>query len=112
MYYPMRVIRTDRYKLILNLAHQLPYPFASDLHASATWQATLKSNDTHYGERPVSDYINRPQYELYDLQNDPEELVNLTSKTEHQAVFNELAERLKAYRKRTSDAWFSKYEYE
>lgn len=40
MYYPVRVIRTDRYKLILDLAHQLPYPFASDLYASATWQAT------------------------------------------------------------------------
>lgn len=27
MYYPMRVIRTERFKLILNLAHPLPFPF-------------------------------------------------------------------------------------
>jgi hypothetical protein len=31
MYYPMRVIETRKHKLILNIAHQLPYPFASDL---------------------------------------------------------------------------------
>ena len=68
MYYPTRMIRTDRYKLVLNLAHQLPYPFASDLYASATWQATLKSERTHYGKRRVNDYIFRPRYELYDLQ--------------------------------------------
>ena len=68
MYYPTRMIRTDRYKLVLNLAHQLPYPFASDLYVSATWQATLKSERTHYGKRRVNDYIFRPRYELYDLQ--------------------------------------------
>src|SRR5262249_33686681 len=31
MYYPMRMVRTRTYKLILNLAHQLPFPFASDI---------------------------------------------------------------------------------
>ena len=28
LYYPMRVVRTRRYKLIWNIAHGLPYPFA------------------------------------------------------------------------------------
>jgi N-sulfoglucosamine sulfohydrolase len=85
MYYPMRMIRTDRYKLVLNLAHQLPYPFASDLYASATWQATLKAERTHYGKRRVNDYVFRPRYELYDLQKDPDE---------------------------TRDPWITKYTYE
>ena len=31
MYYPMRVVRDKKYKLIWNIAHPLPYPFASDL---------------------------------------------------------------------------------
>ncbi|MEX0586121.1 MAG: sulfatase, partial [Pirellulales bacterium] len=31
MYYPMRLIRQGDLKLILNLAHALPFPFASDL---------------------------------------------------------------------------------
>ena len=38
MYYPMKVVRGARYKLIWNVAYQLPYPFASDLWAAPTWQ--------------------------------------------------------------------------
>lgn len=112
MYYPTRVMRTDRYKLILNLAHQLPYPFASDLYASATWQATLRNQQTHYGKRRVSDYLFRPRYELYDLRSDPDELTNLAESPEHQAVFRQMSDALKEYQKRTRDPWFVKYTYE
>jgi N-sulfoglucosamine sulfohydrolase len=112
MYYPMRMIRTDRYKLVLNLAHQLPYPFASDLYASATWQATLKSERSHYGKRRVNDYIFRPRYELYDLEKDPDEIRNVASDPSYQTVYRELSERLKEYQKKTKDPWFSKYTYE
>ena len=112
MYYPMRVLRTDRYKLILNLAHQLPYPFASDLYASATWQATLKSERPFYGKRRVADYVFRPRYEMYDLQKDPDELVNVADDPNHKATFTKLAEQLKEYQRQTRDPWFSKYTYE
>jgi len=112
MYYPTRVMRTDRYKLILNLAHQLPYPFASDLYGSATWQATLRTKQTHYGQRRVNDYVFRPRYELYDLKNDPGELVNLAESPEHKAVFENLAGALKEFQKRTRDPWIVKYTYE
>lgn len=112
MYYPMRMIRTDRYKLILNLAHQLPYPFASDLYASATWQASLRGERTHYGKRRVADYTFRPRYELYDLRQDPDEIVNLAKDPGHAAVFKDLSERLKAYQEKTRDPWISKYTYE
>ena len=113
MYYPMRVIRTDRYKLILNLAHQLPYPFASDLYESATWQSVLKGDSTAlFGKRRISDYLQRPRYELYDLQTDPHEVINLAGKPEHKALFDELSAKLKAYQQKTRDPWISKYEYE
>ncbi len=112
MYYPMRCIRTGRYKLILNLAHPLPYPFASDLHESATWQDFLKSGASRYGKRPVQDYLQRPRYELYDLQNDPDEVSNLAQSAAHKAMFTELAERLKNFQERTRDPWISKYIYE
>jgi N-sulfoglucosamine sulfohydrolase len=39
MYYPMRGMRTTRYKYIRNLVPELEFPFASDLFASATWQS-------------------------------------------------------------------------
>ena len=38
MYYPMRGVRDRRYKLLWNLAAPLPFPFASDLYDSPTWQ--------------------------------------------------------------------------
>ena len=113
MYYPMRVIRTDRYKLILNIAHQLPYPFASDLYESATWQSVKADPEqTHYGKRRLNDFIHRPRYELYDLQNDPDEVKNRATDPKYAEVFRELAQKLKDFQKRTRDPWVVKYEYE
>ncbi|MCP4640457.1 MAG: sulfatase-like hydrolase/transferase, partial [bacterium] len=51
MYYPMRVVRGRRYKLIWNIAHGLDYPFASDLWDSKTWQGVVKRGETHYAKR-------------------------------------------------------------
>ncbi|HQU43619.1 MAG TPA: sulfatase, partial [Pirellulales bacterium] len=68
MYYPMRVVRGRRYKLIWNIAHPLPYPFASDLWDAPTWQDVYaKGGDALYGRRTVAAYIHRPPFELYDL---------------------------------------------
>ncbi len=113
MYYPMRALRTRRYKLILNLAHPLPFPFASDLHKSATWQRARQPGDEAlYGRRRIADFLHRPRYELYDLQTDPEEVVNLAGRPEHQALFQQLAARLKEHQERTGDPWLLKYQYE
>ena len=72
MYYPMRSLRDKKYKIIWNIAHQLPYPFASDLWAASTWQAQLaKGKDAMYGLKTVDQYVNRPAFELYDMVKDP-----------------------------------------
>jgi len=112
MYYPMRVIRTDKYKYILNLAHQLPFPFASDLHDSLTWQGVLKRQDSYYGSRTVDAYINRPRHELYNIDEDPREVENLADNPEHAEQLRELQRKLKAVQKRTKDPWVVKYRYE
>lgn len=112
MYYPMRVIVTDRYKLLFNVAHQLPYPFASDLYASPTWQGVLKRNDPMYGNRAVNKYLQRDRFELYDLQNDPSELKNLANNPSYQEVLEELQDKLKKFQTSTKDPWVSKWKYE
>jgi N-sulfoglucosamine sulfohydrolase len=112
MYYPMRVIRTRQYKLIFNIAYQLPFPFASDLQNSATWQSASKNGNGRYGKRAVRDYIQRPRYELYDLNADPDEVKNLASDPSHAKTLHELQAKLKAFQKRTADPWIVKYEYE
>jgi N-sulfoglucosamine sulfohydrolase len=112
MYYPMRMIRTRQYKYILNLAHQLPYPFASDLYASPTWQGVLKRGDEMFGKRKVDPYINRPREELYDLESDPNEVKNLATDPAMANVLADLRKRLKQWQENTKDPWVVKYEYE
>jgi len=112
MYYPMRVLRTRRYKLIWNIAHGLDYPFASDLWASRTWQGVLKSGETHYGKRAIEAYIHRPKFELYDLENDPDEVKNLADDPDYAKILDELKGKLKAFQERTKDPWILKWEYE
>ncbi len=112
MYYPMRVVRTRRYKLTWNIAHKLDYPFASDLWASATWQAVLKRGDKIYGKRSIEAYIHRPRFELYDLENDPYEINNLANDPKHIQTLEELKKKLKAFQKRTKDPWILKWKYE
>ncbi len=112
MYYPMRVVRTRQYKLILNLAHQLPFPFASDLEASATWKSVAKDSEGLYGKRKVKAFVQRPRYELYDLTADTNEVNNLADDPKYADVLKELQGKLKAFQERTGDPWVVKYEYE
>ena len=112
MYYPMRVIIKGRYKYIFNVAHQLPYPFASDLQRSPTWQSVLKSKQELYGKRSVYSYINRERHELYDLEADPDEINNLAGQPEHAKLLTELQRELKAFQRETRDPWLLKWEYE
>ncbi len=113
MYYPMKVVHGERYKLIWNIAHQLPYPFASDLWAAPTWQMQYKQGlQTMYGKRTVERYIHRPQFELFDLVEDPHETLNLSDSPEHQKLLSEMKAELKAFQKRTKDPWIMKWNYE
>lgn len=113
MYYPMRVVRGRRYKLIWNIAHPLPFPFASDLWAAPTWQAQYKDGPTaQYGQRTVHEYMHRPRYELFDLEADPDESVNLAEDDQHQGAKAKLIEQMKAFQQETDDPWILKWRYE
>ena len=113
MYYPMRVVRGRRYKLIWNLAHPLPFPFASDLWAAPTWQAQYRQGmDARYGAQTVGAYIQRPEFELYDLKHDPHEGQNLAAAPAHAETLAKLKQQLRNFQKRTNDPWILKWRYE
>lgn len=113
MYYPMRVIRDRKYKLIWNIAHQLPYPFASDLWAASTWQAQLaKGKDAPYGTKTVDQYVNRPAFELYDIVKDPNESKNLADDPKYAETLKDYQERMKDFQKKMHDPWIMKWRYE
>jgi N-sulfoglucosamine sulfohydrolase len=113
MYYPMRVVRDKKYKLIWNIAHPLPYPFASDLWAASSWQAQFKKGmDATYGKKTVGAYIQRPQFELYDIEEDPSESNNLAYSTEYTELLKKYKATLKEHQKIMNDPWIMKWDYE
>jgi N-sulfoglucosamine sulfohydrolase len=111
-YYPMRVIRTKKYKFIWNIAWKLDYSFASDLWSSASWQAAVREGRDTFGARTVDAYIHRPRFELYDLEADPNEVANLAEKPEHRGTVEAFCEKLKKFQEETRDPWLHKWTYE
>jgi N-sulfoglucosamine sulfohydrolase len=105
MYYPMRAIRTRRFKLIHNLAHEQEFPFAADLRQSSAWQSVVRRGMDRYGRRTVAAYLRRPEWELYDLNEDSHEVSNLAGKTEYREELNALQSKLSDFGKRTRDPW-------
>ena len=113
MYYPMRVVRDAKYKLIWNIAHPLPFPFASDLWAASTWQAQWKQGpNATYGHKTVDQYRHRPKFELYDLALDPLETKNLAITPTNSALLEKYAALLKGTQKELEDPWITKWDYD
>ena len=111
-YYPMRVIRTKRYKFIWNIAWKLDYSFASDLWYSASWQAVVRDGVSHFGTRSVDAYLHRDRFELYDVIEDPDEVVNLAHKPEYAALVEEFGAKIRRFQRETQDPWEHKWIYE
>ncbi|MBI9070198.1 MAG: sulfatase [Melioribacteraceae bacterium] len=112
MYYPMRTVITDKYKLIWNIAHYLPYPHASDLWESATWQSVINSENKMYANKNVEKYTYRSEFELFDIVNDPDEKNNLADNSEFNDTLEKMKAKLKEFQKRTNDPWVIKWEHE
>lgn len=53
----------------------------------------------------MSKYYHRPEWELYDLKYDPEELSNLVHKKDFQEIFKTLKMELHIWLNKTNDPW-------
>ena len=112
MYYPMRVVRNKNYKLIRNIAWRQEYPFASDLWAASTWQEVYRSDKEFFGKRKVKDYLFRPEFELFDLSNDPDESKNLANDKNYAEVLEALKNKMKAFQLKTKDPWLITWDHD
>ena len=110
MYYPMRTVRTRQYKLIWNIDWQSEYPLPIDTLNRATWTETLRRGDRLIGPRTVSKFLNRDELELYDLENDPDEVINLAENPVYGGVRRELLDKLDAFVTDTKDPWMLRHE--
>lgn len=115
MYYPMRMVRTQNFKLIWNIAHPLPYPFASDLAVASTWQGSQKRHLETFGARPIQAYLKRPEFELYDMRSNPfgaSEVKNLADDPKYRKTKEKMIRQLKQFQETTADPWAIKWEHE
>jgi N-sulfoglucosamine sulfohydrolase len=60
----------------------------------------------------VKNYIQRPTFELYDLEKDPHEVHNLAGESAHAKLLADMKARLKSFQQQTADPWVLKWDYE
>ncbi|KAI5634862.1 sulfatase domain-containing protein [Phthorimaea operculella] len=108
MYYPMRAVRTRRYKLIHNLNYGMPFPIDQDLYVSATFQDILnrtRSKQPLPWYKTLKQYYYRPEWEFFDLHNDPMERQNLHGHPDLKDEEAALRDRLLRWQRDTRDPW-------
>src|SRR5262245_56873548 len=110
MYYPMRTLRDRRYKLIWNLNAKSPWMDANEVVRRSPWAETARRGDKFIGKRQVEKYFWRDPIELYDLQTDPDEVVNLANDPQHAELRTVMSERLLARLRETGDSWLERYQ--
>ncbi|MGK6353147.1 sulfatase family protein [Parapedobacter sp. DT-150] len=105
--YPIRSIRDQRYKLIMNLLPDSVYhikymmaPQRNDL-VWTTW-VEKASGDPAYSPL-IARITHRPAVELYDIQQDPYELENLAGKPAYQALVSQYTSQLKHWMEEQGD---------
>jgi N-sulfoglucosamine sulfohydrolase len=90
-YEPQRAVRSERYKLIWNAEVDI-INVAADIQHSPIYPHMIDELT-----------VERPPFELYDLQSDPVECVNLAGQAEYADVEHDLREALLAWMQSTGD---------
>ena len=108
MYYPMRAIRTTRYRFIHNFNYRSAFGMAVDVGSSPTFQDILNKTDNFLPTswfKSLPQYYFREQYELFDLHIDPQEVDDAAGDPAHSAIFESLCSELSAWQEATQDPW-------
>ncbi|MEM7368134.1 MAG: sulfatase [Bacteroidota bacterium] len=97
--YPMRSIRTEAYKLIINVEPDAYHSNHSDINRKSGAGKYWNSWNEEEAKDPraayiVNKYYQRPRRELYDLRTDKDEQMNLIDSPAYQTVLAELEARL------------------
>src|SRR5690606_12648440 len=101
---PMRMLRTDQYKYILNLAPEIPYTTHMDRATDhdggreywPSWR--IASFRNAHAAAVLWRYHNRPAEELYDIDTDPWEQVNLAADPMYTDMLDRFRTQMKATR--------------
>ncbi|WP_088323856.1 sulfatase family protein [Polaribacter tangerinus] len=109
-HYPSRVVFDGRFYFIKNLMPKKTYLLPADLREYKGWSnksydATVLAKETHPMQYNLLRTLEkgRPAEELYDMQNDTYQLVNLANKLAYKDKKIELRKALNIWRKETGD---------
>ncbi|MCF0041253.1 sulfatase family protein [Dyadobacter fanqingshengii] len=108
--YPIRSIRDNRYKLIMNLLPDKEYynrfmMTRERKDRNTVWFSWVdKAVDDPNAKKITSRFVNRPAVEFYDLQKDPFELHNLANDPAQAQLIDKLKKELNAWMKQQGDA--------
>lgn len=106
---PMRMIRTTRYKYILNLAPEVIYTTHIDKSGvegfgEEYWPSWVRrSYEDPSSAAVLWRYHNRPREELYDVRQDPHETHNLAADPHYQTLLQDLRSRVAKWRQEQDD---------
>jgi arylsulfatase A-like enzyme len=106
--YPMRAVRTEQFKYILNLHPEFEYTThidrAGDRDGKSYWESWVrKARNDASAAAIVRRYHRRPAEELYDTQADPHEMRNLAAEARQARMLADLRARVKAWMKSQDD---------
>lgn len=101
----MRAIRTKNYLLILNSYIELPHGTPTDLSSSPSWFELINGRDANLLTSAQSWLFKSPRYaiELYDVQDDPFQINNISGKEEYLDISKELVQVLVNWMQSTKD---------
>jgi len=102
--YFMRAIRNGQYRLIKNLMHHATMPILADVAQTRTW-TTLRETDGKGWIYNITEYMHRPEYQMYDMEADPLQLSNLALDPKYKDIFQSLLDELNSWRSSTNDPW-------
>jgi uncharacterized sulfatase len=106
---PMRMIRTSRYKYIVNLVPEFIYNTHINLATDHDggyqyWHSWLNSSfNNEHAAVVLWRYHNRPKEELFDILSDPNEWNNLASNPYYEKVLEQFRKQMQEWRQKQGD---------
>lgn len=106
--YPIRSIRDAKYALIWNLTPEKDYHEKHLMKEPASntgvWEAWKSTEATDPKTKYLIDrFVHRPEFEFYDVENDPWEMNNLAGEPKHQARIRKMKAELEKWMEQQGD---------
>ena len=102
--YGIRTVRDERYRLVWNINHHDSFQnsVTRNFAPFLSWETAAKSGNDFAASRH-RDYTRRPEFELYDLQEDPWSMTNLANHPAHSTRVQNLHGALQSWMTRQGD---------